>query len=116
MADDAKLLIFELATTVMAEPEFLPDGRPVQPRLIREAATRISEVSADTLRKSMGSFFAGIEELLESAPNMTSSYWLDKVEIHCQVSADGKVGVAGIGMGIKGDTGIKFVLQRDPST
>jgi ABC-type methionine transport system permease subunit len=109
MANEAKLVIFE---AVEPEPEFLPDGRPVQARLIREAIAKINEVSVDTLRQNLGVFFGAIGQMLEAAPKIASGYTVDKVEIHCQVSADGKIGVAGAGMGLKGDTGIKFVFQR----
>ena len=116
MADEAKLVIFEAVTPVVVEPDFGPGGRPIEARVVSEVAMRVGEVSVNTLRKSTEFFFDSIgqmlEQMLQSAPKTASAYRVDKVELHCQISADGKIGIAGIGMGLKGDAGIKFVLQR----
>ncbi|MEA3548287.1 MAG: hypothetical protein U9R66_11565 [Thermodesulfobacteriota bacterium] len=74
--------------------------------------TRMVEVPSEELIANMSDFLENTQELLAQGEKTDGPYKVDTVEITAQISVEGKVGFMGSGLGLKGDTGIKFVFKK----
>ncbi len=88
--------------------------RPLQPRLdYSKRATRVAvAVPFESLHANMRTFLDGAHELLAQETERKDKYAVDSVEVSAQISADGKVGFLGSGVGISGEASVKFVFKR----
>ena len=89
-----------------------PDGRPLQARGLAEQFQKASNVAVEQLEESFSSFIANMSRVLSKAQSVVGSYDIDRVEIEAAVSADGKVGLAGSGVGLSGTASLKLILVR----
>jgi len=101
-------------TSEPADPE--PGERPLQPRLERpgRAVSRV-EVPYASLQANMRDFLDGTHGLVAQELARAGPYAVDTVEVAAQISADGKVGFLGTGVGIAGQASVKFVFKRGAS-
>lgn len=106
--DEPKLLIFD------ASPETEHDGagRMYRSRGIMDVAVLQKEVPMGLLRKNIRGFMQHVEGLLEDQKPPQGAFELESVQVNAQLSADGKIGFMGSGLGLKGTAGITFTFKR----
>lgn len=96
------------------EPVEPPPGeRPLEPRLERagRGVNRV-EIPFGSLQSSMRDFLDGAHGLLAQELARADPYAVDTVEVAAQISADGKVGFLGTGVGVGGQASVKFIFKR----
>jgi hypothetical protein len=86
----------------------------IVPRLCEDVA----EASFGALQSNVDAATTGLAELFASSFRKTfGDFELDEVEVNLKISADGKIGIVGSGVGVKGagSMKLKFVRQRSSS-
>lgn len=81
----------------------------------RGAVVFKDHVSPKLLQEQLAEFAKGMGEALEGIREIAGGFELQEVEVHAEVSADGKVSLLGSGAsaGVKG--GLKLVFKRRPA-
>jgi hypothetical protein len=89
-----------------------PSTRPRQTRGIADHVAKLAEVSVDVLSQNMANFIGGLSEVLSSGDQAAGSFDIDAVEVQCQISSSGKIGLAGTGVDIQGGSTLKIVFKK----
>ena len=112
------ITIFEVAADVPtpASATASAGARPLHARGVQDVIVRATERAVDDVRVNMARFVKSVQEILAEAASTAWQFEIDTVEISAQVSGEGKVGFAGTGINVRGDTGIKFVFKRIDSS
>ncbi len=73
----------------------------------------VTEISFDAFAANIDSTTTTLSQLFQTAFAKTfGDYELNEVEIDLQISADGKVGFMGTGIGVKGSSNFKLKLKK----
>jgi hypothetical protein len=89
-----------------------PSTRPRHVRGLKEEAAKLAELSVDVLSQNMANFIEGLNEVLSSADQAAGSFDMDSVEVQCQISGSGKIGLAGTGVDIQGGSTLKILFKK----
>ncbi len=69
------------------------------------------KISTEKMKSSFQGFFRTVISLIDEIPQENTPYQVDEIEIHAEISAEGKIQlIGGITTGTKG--GITFKLRR----
>jgi|SRR6185295_8418397 len=104
------ILIFDSVTASAGAP----GARPLQPRGLADAALAVSERSVEEVQANMTRFIRGLQKILAEGAVLGGELRIEQVEVNAQLTAEGKIGIAGTGVNLKGDTGLKIVFKRAP--
>jgi hypothetical protein len=69
----------------------------------------------DKLKQSWTTFVSGLQSMVDTAVDETSSFQLNEVQFSAEITAAGEFKLLGTGVGIQGSSTITFVLQRKTS-
>ncbi len=105
-----KLVIFDLSQAIPQEQR--SHGFRDRGGGLKERVSHAHEVAVDELANNMTHFLSGIERTLSQGAAVTGEFQVDTVEVNAQISASGKVGLMGTGIGLEGQAGITFVFKR----
>jgi hypothetical protein len=104
--------VFELVEMAPVAGPTAPGDRPLHVRGGRETAVRVVETSVDALAENMASFVGAVDRMIMAAAKVAGEFCIDKVEVQCQVSGNGKIGFAGTGVGVEGSASLKLIFAR----
>jgi hypothetical protein len=93
-------------------PAVPPGRRPLHPRGLGDTALQVTERTVDEVRANMTRFLSGVQKILAEGAAIGGAFEIDTVEINAQVTGEGKIGFAGTGVNLKGDTGVKIIFKR----
>lgn len=106
--------VFEAAEVVVGSDYAAPAGRPLQARGLREQTVRIVEAGVDVLQGNMAAFVEAVGAMIAQAAETDGPYQIETLEVQCQISGTGKIGFAGTGLDIGGNSSMKIVFKRKP--
>lgn len=91
----------------LTSPDFILEQPLVYP------TPKINEIDLANIKNNFDKVMVDLEQIFQSAFNKTfGEFSIDEVEAHVEVTAEGKVGLLGSGMGLQGSTGIKLVFKK----
>lgn len=93
-----------------------PGTRPFQTRTgVRELPVQAIETSVDVLSKNMASFIDAVNDMISAGADVVGSYYIETVEVQCQVQVGGKIGFFGTGVDLQGGSTMKIVFKNKNS-
>jgi hypothetical protein len=102
-----------LIVTGAGEPVESRPGRPLQPRgTVGDAVVRVTETAVTDRKANMRAFLDHLQEILTVDAAMEGLFRMDSVEVSAEVTAEGKVGLLGIGATVEGSATVKLVFKR----
>jgi len=95
------------------EPDAVaPDGRPMHARGLSDKLVKASERTIDEVRQNMTRFINGVQSILADGAAIAGEFDIETVEVSAQVTGEGKIGFAGTGVNMTGNTGLKLIFKR----
>jgi hypothetical protein len=91
------------------------DGRPIHPRdlrKMRETVMHATEHAVEEMRENMTRFIHGVQQMLADGAAISGEFQIEEVEVSALVTGEGKIGFAGTGMNLQGETGLKIIFKR----
>ena len=73
----------------------------------------LSEVNVEILKKNFKEFAENASNLIEELPQFHEDFQVDTVELSLSITASGKIGLWGSGIGGGQAGGIKLILKRN---
>ena len=90
-----------------------PAGRPLSPRAgFGEAVLRTSELAVTEVQQNMRSFLAQLQQVFSVETAAEGDFRMETGEVSACVTAEGKVGLLGIGANVEGSATVKLVFKR----
>ena len=90
-------------------------GRPLQARGFSEAVLSVTERGVEEVRENMTRFIRGVQKILAEGAAIGGEFRIEEVEVSAQLTAEGKIGFAGTGVNLQGETGLKLIFKRPPA-
>lgn len=110
--DNNSLQIYNVAIIETEDPELEDASLASGIKSIKESILRSQNIGMEKLQGQMKEFITKMNTLLQSCALDESSYKIDTVEIHAEISAEGQIGLLGTSASISGSGGIKFVFKK----
>lgn len=108
MAEDAVWIVTGLGQDVPVTPT----GRIERGAASAVASSVLRAVEVGALKENMERFLGQLREILGAGVERVGAFELSEVELTAQISADGKVGLVGSGIGVEAQGGIRLTLRR----
>lgn len=106
--------IFEVVE-VSGDRATVPGERPVHARGGRERAVQMLEMGVDVLSENMANFINSLTDMLSASAKVAGPFDIDTVEVECQVSGSGQIGLVGTGLGLQGGSTMRIVFKKNPN-
>ena len=113
MPSKRKIIVFDVETVVDGTSiKNQSNSRGGITKKIQKVMVKTREIGVEQLEKNISEFMSGIQGMLSKEANIQGPYQLESIEVEASISAEGKIGFAGTGLGLSGSTGLKFVFTR----
>lgn len=116
MSEDKKIVIFDVATVIDDASKPKSDNLRGLSEKTEKIMVMAREIGVEQLQKNMMEFVSSIQGMLTKGAEIQGDYQLNSIEIEASISAEGTIGFAGTGVGLSGNTGLRFIFTKSTNS